>query len=101
MSSYELFVREYWQDIQDIPGPRLFELYNEFVERNKFATCSSRTFIANIKQFTGQPKTKRIDKKPTSVYSLLPDVRRRYEQMDAELEAKICGELPGQIDFNE
>ena len=101
MSSYELFVREYWQDIQDIPGPRLFELYNEFVERNKFATCSSRTFIANIKQFTGEARPVRIDKKVCKVYSLLPDVRRRYEQMDAELEAKICGELPGQIDFNE
>ena len=101
MSSYELFVRENYEFIHDITGPRLFELYNEFVERNKFATCSSRTFIANIKQFTGEARPVRIDKKVCKVYSLLPDVRRRYEQMDAELEAKICGELPGQIDFNE
>ena len=101
MSSYEMFVREHWEDIEDIPGPRLFDLYNQFVEKNKFAACSSRTFIANIKQFTGQPKTKRIDKKPTSVYSLLPEVRSKFQKMDAELEAKICGELPGQIDFNE
>ena len=101
MSSYEMFVREHWEDIEDIPGPRLFDLYNQFVEKNKFAACSSRTFIANIKQFTGQPKTKRIDKKPTSVYSLLPEIRSKYQKMDAELEAKICGELPGQIDFNE
>ena len=101
MSSYELFVREHWEDINNITGPRLFDLYNQFVERNKFAACSSRTFIANIKQFTGEAKPARIDKQVCKVYCLKPEVRSKFQKMDAELEAKICGELPGQIDFNE
>ena len=101
MSSYELFVREHWEDINNITGPRLFDLYNQFIEKNKFAACSSRTFIANIKQFTGEAKPARIDKQVCKVYCLKPEIRSKFQKMDAELEAKICGELPGQIDFNE
>ena len=52
MSSYELFIREEWEDIEDVTGPESFEMYNIFIERHKFASCSSRTFIANIKAFT-------------------------------------------------
>ena len=89
MSSYELFVRECWEQIENVSGPNLFEMYNRFIERNKFAACSSRTFITNIKAFTGESKIKRIHGKPTSVYSLLPEVREKYKRMNEELEKLI------------
>ena len=89
MSSYELFVRECWEQIEDISGPRLFDLFNAFIERNKFASCSSRTFITNIKAFTGDVKYKRIDGKGCKVYSLLPELREKYKQMNEELEKLI------------
>ena len=56
MSSYELFAREYFEEIKNITGPDLFNLYCQFVEHNKFQSCSSRTFIANIKRFTDEVK---------------------------------------------
>ena len=94
MSSYELFVRECWEQIENVSGPNLFEMYNRFIERNKFAACSSRTFITNIKAFTGESKIKRIHGKPTSVYSLLPEVREKYKRMNEELEKLIVDDVP-------
>ena len=89
MSSYELFVRECWEQIEDIGGPRLFDLFNAFIERNKFASCSSRTFITNMKAFTGETRVKRIHGKNVKVYSLLPEVREKYKRMNEELEKLI------------
>ena len=89
MSSYELFVRECWEQIEDVSGPRLFDLFNAFIERNKFASCSSRTFITNMKAFTGETRVKRIHGKNVKVYSLLPEVREKYKRMNEELEKLI------------
>lgn len=94
MSSYELFVRECWEEIDDVSGPELFNMYNAFVERNKFASCSSRTFITNIKPYTGEVKYKRINGKGCKVYSLLPDVREKYKRMNEELEREIIDDVP-------
>ena len=94
MSSYELFVRECWEEIDDVSGPELFNMYNAFVERNKFASCSSRTFITNIKPYTGEVKYKRINGKGCKVYSLLPDVREKYKRMNEELEKQIIDDVP-------
>ena len=89
MSSYELFVRECWEQIENVSGPDLFEMYNRFIERNKFAACSSRTFITNMKAFTGETRVKRIHGKNVKVYSLLPEVREKYKRMNEELEKLI------------
>ena len=94
MSSYELFVRECWEEIDDVSGPELFNMYNAFVERNKFASCSSRTFITNIKPYTGEVKYKRINGKGCKVYSLLPDVREKYKRMNEELEKQLIDDVP-------
>ena len=94
MTSYELFVRSHYEEIKDITGPDLFNLYNEFIEKNKFRECSSRTFISNMKQFTGKSKSKRIDGKVYAVYSLLPEVYEKMKKYNDELEAKIIDEIP-------
>ena len=56
MSSYELFVRDH---------------YDDFVQKNKFQTCSSRTFIANMKKFKGNSKARWVNGKTQKVYNLL------------------------------
>ena len=89
MSSYELFVRECWEQIENVSGPDLFEMYNRFIEKHKFASCSSRTFITNIKAFTGGSKAKRVDGTVIRVYSLLPEVKEKYKRMNEELEKLI------------
>ena len=95
MSSYELFIRDNYDKIDNITGPDLFNMYCEFVDKNKFNSCSSRTFIANIKQFTGEAKSKRIDGKVTKVYNLLPDYYNKYKKYNDDLEAQIIDdEIP-------
>ena len=89
MTSYELFVREYYDQIKNITGPNLFNMYCEFVDKNKFNSCSSRTFITNIKQFTGEAKPKWVDNKTQKVYNLLPEIYARYKKEADDLEAQI------------
>ena len=89
MSSYEIFVRDNYDQIKDISGPDLFNLYCDFVAKNKFNTCSSRTFISNIKEFTGEAKSKRIDGRVTKVYNLLPKYEAKFKQYHDDLEAQI------------
>ena len=99
MSSYELFVREYYESINDITGPDMFNLYNEFIAKNKFRECSSRTFISNMRQFTGKSKSKRIDGKVYAVYNLLPNVYDAMKKYNDELEAKIVDDEPPEDAF--
>ena len=89
MSSYELFVREHYDRIKNITGPALFNMYCQFVEKNKFNTCSSRTFVTNIKQFTGEAVAKWIDGKTQKVYNLLPEFFNKFKQYHDDLEAQI------------
>ena len=89
MSSYELFAREYYDQIQNITGPELFNRYTQFIEKNKFQSCSSRTFISNFKAFTGEAKPKWVDGKTQKVYSLLPDVYNRFKKYYEQLEKDI------------
>ena len=89
MSSYELFVREYYDQIKNITGPSLFKLYCEFVDKNKFNTCSSRTFITNIKPFTGDSSSKWIDGRAQKVYNLLPEYVTKFKKYHDDLEAQI------------
>lgn len=89
MSSYEIFAREKYAQINDITGPELFNLYNDFIEKNKFSQCSSRTFSSNIKQFTGEAKSKRISGKVCRIYSLLPEVKEKYKKYHDDLVASI------------
>ena len=89
MSSYELFVRENYDLINDITGPELFELYNEFIKQNRFRECSSRTFITNIKPFTGEQQVKRINGKAQRVYSLKADVYEKYKKYHDNLISQI------------
>lgn len=93
MSSYELFVRDNYDKIDNISGPILFAMYNKFVNDNKFKECSSRTFIANIKKFTGPAITKRINGKVCKVYTLKPEYYEKYKKYYAELEEKITEEI--------
>ena len=79
MSSYELFVRDNYDKINNITGPNLFELYCQFVFVNKFNSCSSRTFIANIKKYTGPATSKRINGTVYKVYSLKPEMYEKYK----------------------
>ena len=95
MSSYELFAREYYDEIKNITGPDLFNLYCQFVEKNKFNSCSSCTFVANIKQFTGDTKVRRIDGKNCKVYNLLPEYYTKFKKYHDDLEAQIIDdEIP-------
>lgn len=94
MSSYELFAREFYEEINNLTGPEMFNLYCEFIEKNKFKECSSRTFISNIKRFTGEAKPKRIDGKVQKVYNLLPEYYERFKKYNEELEKQIVDELP-------
>ena len=94
MSSYELFAREYYDEIKNITGPDLFNMYCQFVEKNKFNSCSSRTFVANIKQFTGDTKVRRIDGKNCKVYNLLPEYYEKFKKYHDDLEAQIVDDVP-------
>ena len=89
MTSYELFIRENYDDINDRTGPELFEMYNEFIKQNRFNECSSRTFITNIKPFVEQPKAKRINGGVARVYSLKADVYEKYKKYHDELISQI------------
>ena len=55
-STYELFVRERYREIVNITGPELFGMFCNFVDENRFKPCSSKTFITNIKKYTGSIK---------------------------------------------
>jgi len=94
MTSYEIFVRDNYDKIVDLPSDKFFGMYCKFVEDNKYQQCSSRTFIANVSKFTGPSKAKRIgpDKKVTKVYNLLPDVYMKFKQYHDDLEAEIVEE---------
>lgn len=94
LSSYHLFAREHYEEIANITGPDLFNLYCEFVDKNKFKSCSNRTFISNIKQFTGEAKPKRIDGKVCKVYNLLPEFYESFKKYNDDLEKQIVDDLP-------
>ena len=95
MSSYELFAREYYDEIKNITGPDLFNMYCQFVEKNKFNNCSSRTFVTNIKQFTGEAKPKWVNGKTQKVYNLLPEYYDKFKKYHTDLEAQIIDdEIP-------
>ena len=94
MSSYELFCRDYYDEIVNISGPDLFNLYNEFVQKNRFQPCSSRTFIANMKQFVGDSKARWVEGKTQKVYNLKPDVFERFKKYHDDLEKLILDEFP-------
>ena len=85
MSSYEIFARDNYKKIKNITGPDLFNLYCDFVEKNKFNSCSSRTFIANMKKFTGNAVPKWINGKTTKVYNLLPEVYERFDKYHKDI----------------
>ena len=89
MSSYEIFVRDNYNKIKDVTGPKLFKWYCEFVEKNKFNPCSSRTFVANIKKFTGNAKPKRINGVVEKVYTLLPEVYEKWKKYHDDLVKQI------------
>ena len=92
MSSYEIFARDNYEEIKNVTGPDLFNMYCHFVEVNKFSSCSSRTFIANMKPFTGVAKARWINGKTTKVYNLLPEVYERFKQYHEKLESMIVDE---------
>lgn len=94
MTSYELFVREYYDEIVDMTGPELFQLYDQFIQKNRFQPCSSRTFIANMKQFTGDAKARWVNGKTQKVYNLLPEYFERYKKYHDDLEQLILEEFP-------
>ena len=95
MSSYELFAREYYDEIKNITGPDLSNMYCQFVEKNKFNNCSSRTFVTNIKQFTGEAKPKWVNGKTQKVYNLLPEYYDKFKKYHTDLEAQIIDdEIP-------
>ena len=94
MSSYHLFAREHYEEIANITGPDLFNLYCAFVDKNKFKSCSNRTFISNIKQFTGEAKPKRIDGKVCKVYNLLPEFYESFKKYNDDLEKQLVDDLP-------
>jgi hypothetical protein len=79
-NSYELFLESRYDQIVDITGPDLFNMFDEWREKNKFTSCTSRTFSSNFKRFTGETTTKRINKQVTRVYNLLPEVLQRLQQ---------------------
>ena len=93
MSSYELFRRENYDTIKDTTGPDLFNMYQEFVRINNFNYCSSRTFISNIKQFTGKAEQKWINGKNCKVYNLLPEVYDKFKKYHEQLEKAIIDEI--------
>ena len=92
-SSYELFARDNYKEIQDITGPDLFNMYCQYVKINHFKECSSRTFVSNIKQFTGDSKIKRIDGKLYRVYNLKDEYIRKFKGYFEKLERNIVDEI--------
>ena len=89
MSSYEIFIRDNYESINNITGPDLFNKYNQFVEANKFNPCSSKTFIANIQEFTGKAGQKWIGGKNTKVYNLKPEYHEKFKKYHEDLEKQI------------
>jgi phage/plasmid-associated DNA primase len=72
-SSYQLFVESCYNKIVDITGPELFKKYLNYCSANNFPqNTTSRTFIANIKKYTGEASSKRNGKNVTKVYNILP-----------------------------
>lgn len=92
-SSYELFARDNYKEIQDITGPDLFNMYCQYVKINHFKECSSRKFVSNIKQFTGDSKIKRIDGKLYRVYNLKDEYIRKFKGYFEKLERNIVDEI--------
>lgn len=88
-SSYELFARDNYKEIQDITGPNLFNMYCQYVKINHFKECSSRTFISNIKQFVGNAKSKRIDGEVYRVYNLKDEYIQKFKSYFEKLENNI------------
>lgn len=84
MSSYESFVLAYYKSLVNVSGMEMYELYQNYAKDNNFQICSSRTFIANVKPFTGPSKAKRFpgEDKPRQVYNLKPEVIERCKQND-------------------
>ena len=93
MTSYELFIRENYDCINDKTGPELFDMYNSFIKQNRFNECSSSTFITNIKPFIEPPKAKRINGSVVRVYTLKEDVYEKHKKYHEELEKNIVEEL--------
>ena len=89
MSSYEIFVRDNYDEIKDISGPDLFEKYKQFVVENNYNLCSSKTFIANISEFTGSAKQKWVKGKNTKVYNLKPEYQAQFKKYHEDLEKQI------------
>ena len=85
-STYELFVRERYREIVNITGPELFGMFCNFVDENRFKPCSSKTFITNIKKYTGNAKSKWINGKSYKVYSLLPEIYAELRTADEKIE---------------
>jgi len=92
MSSYDIFMRDNYDKICNITSSDLYDLYKEFVARNGYQLCSSRTLVANIKKYTGESKAKRINGKPTKVYNLLPEAYAEFKKYHDDLEAEILKE---------
>jgi hypothetical protein len=83
-SPYELFLEARWGDIVDSGGPELFEMWDGWRDRNKYASCSSRTFISNFKQFTGESRVKRVNGRMVRVYNVKEDVLERLRESASE-----------------
>ena len=94
MSSYEIFIRDNYDEINNITGPDLFKKYKQFVEENNFTLCSSKTFIANIKEFTGKAKQKWINGINTKVYNLEPEYLAKFKKYHEDLEKQIIDDEP-------
>ena len=92
ISSYELFARENYDQIKDITGPDLFDMYCSFVKINHFKDCSSRTFISNMKTFLGEAKSKRINGRVNRVYSLRDDYFQKFKDYHEQLAKTIIDE---------
>ena len=89
MSSYGIFVRDNYEKIKDITSPQLFELYKVFANENNFALCTSKTFAANIQEFTGKPSQKWMNRKNNKVYNLKPEYLAKFEKYHKDLEKQI------------
>lgn len=66
----DCFVEDEGDQIIDLTGPELYDMYVCYAKRNGYAQQSKRTFIASIKKYTGESTVKRLSGELARVYNL-------------------------------
>jgi hypothetical protein len=87
---YETFVDKRFEDIVDVTGPELRELFDQFLRDYKYSNFTPpnrKNFVEFMKKFTGEAKSKRINGEVKKVYNIKPKLLEKL-QNDRKKELK-------------